>query len=179
MRTQFSFLIMAIFCLFSCAKTEQTVEIPSLIISKTVDNEITIDNSFSMDFRNCDNALSFEIIGLSSGYACRVNSTNSVEILDSSTYGYPDALAIDELIAPNGQWSNEHTFVIGTSVGSGGNFEGKGPRYLGFRLLGEQDGAYRYGWILLDNNEGNTSLNVISYGLNYIYGNSIRAGQIE
>jgi hypothetical protein len=40
----------------------------------------------------------------------------SIEILDNSTYGYPDALDLGEQISKNGNWSNK-TSVLGTFLG--------------------------------------------------------------
>lgn len=110
-------------------------------------------------------------------YASRVHPNAKVQILDNSTYGYPDALNLDESINSEQNWSDRNNFVLGTSIGNGGIFEGKGLRYLGFRIL--NNGEYQYGWIALINNEGNTCVEIESYAVNTTIGKSILAGQEE
>lgn len=120
--------------------------------------------------------LTFEIISLSTGHAVRVKSSNNVQILDSSTFGYPDALDLDAEISETAIWSTGNNFVLGTSVGNGGLFEGAGVKHLGFRV--EREGVYHYSWVSLENLSGNTTLNIFRTALNYVANESILAGRL-
>jgi len=97
----------------------------------------------------------------------------SVEILDNSTYGYPDALNLDDQIFENGNWSNK-TGVLGTFMNAG-QFQGKGEKFLGIRFLKDN----KYGWILLYCSQHNDTLRIIEYAYNNITGSHIKAGQKE
>lgn len=122
-----------------------------------------------------DALLTFEVIPLSTGHATRVQPSERVEILDSSTFGYPDALISGETISESNTWAQDGPFVLGTSVGNAGNFEGAGLRYLGFRI--QLNNQWYYGWVSLDNNIGNTSLFIIEHGLNFNAGEPAIAGE--
>jgi hypothetical protein len=97
------------------------------------------------------------------------------EILDNSTYGYPDALEGGDLISEAGHWT-DRTGVLGTFMNAG-QFQGMGERFLGIRLQG-QDG-YRYGWIRVFCSQHNDTLRIIDYAYNRFPDNSILAGQKE
>lgn len=99
----------------------------------------------------------------------------SLEILDNSTYGYPDALNLNDQIFENGNWSNK-TSVLGTFMNAG-QFQGKGQKFLGIRFL--KDNKYKYGWILLYCSQHNDTLRIIEYAYNNITGGHIKAGQKE
>jgi hypothetical protein len=99
----------------------------------------------------------------------------SVEILDNSTYSYPDALELNKQISDNGHWS-KNTCVLGTFT-SAGQFKGKGERYLGIRL--SNNGDYNYGWIKLYCSQHNDTLRIIEYAYNQIKNSQIKAGQKE
>ncbi|UCH13043.1 MAG: hypothetical protein JSV22_07975 [Bacteroidales bacterium] len=99
----------------------------------------------------------------------------SVEILDNSTYGYPDALNLNDQIFENGNWSNKKS-VLGTFMNAG-QFQGKGEKYLGIRFF--KDYKYKYGWILLYCSQHNDTLRIIEYAYNNIAGSNIKAGQKE
>lgn len=59
-------------------------------------------------------------------------------------------MELNEVINEDQNWSLETSFVLGTSVGNEGLFEGSGLRYLGFRILNNAE--YQYGWISIINN---------------------------
>ena len=97
------------------------------------------------------------------------------EILDNSTYGYPDALEMNDLISGEGYWS-DRTSVLGTFLNSG-QFQGNGDRYLGIRFSNSE--SYHYGWIKLYCSQHNDTLRIIEYAYNNIAGSNIYAGQTE
>ena len=99
----------------------------------------------------------------------------TLEILDNSTWGYPDALAEGTEITETGYWS-EKTSVLGTFL-QGGKFQGNGERYLGIRF--PDGGKYKYGWVKLYCSMHNDTLRIIEYAYNDISENSIFAGQKE
>jgi len=141
-----------------------------------INTEVDINKSANINFGRTENTfLNFEIIPLSTGHAVRVQPRSDIQIMDSSTFGYPNALTAGEEISASSDWSTGGNFVLGTSVGNAGNFEGAGIRYLGFRI--NDDNNYYYGWVELDNNVGNTLLTISNYGINYIAGESIVAGE--
>ena len=129
--------------------------------------------------------LAFEIIDLNlfnpqglpehfDSLAARVIPVN-LEILDNSTYSYPDALIQGEEISSSGYWSTR-TGVLGTFMNAG-QFQGQGEKYLGIRLSGEKN--YNYGWIKIYCSMHSDTLRIIEYAYNQISGASILAGQKE
>lgn len=171
----FYFLVIALF-FHSCSESES---IEDMIVVQSVDSKVTINNPIDINLLDSTAiTLNFEIFSLDGGaYASRVHPNGRVQILDNSTYGYSDALSIDDPINEEHNWSLSNNFVLGTSVGNAGQFEGQGLKYLGFRIL--NNGKYQYGWIALANKEGNTCVEIESYAVNITNGKSISAGQVE
>ena len=99
----------------------------------------------------------------------------AVEILDNSTYGYCDALDSGYVISENANWTNG-SCVLGTFMNAG-QFQGRGEKYLGIRLTGDQ--KYRYGWIRLYCSQHNDTLRIIEYAYNDHVNGLIYAGQKE
>ncbi len=99
----------------------------------------------------------------------------SVEILDNSTHGYPDALNLDDVIASNGNWT-ARTSVLGTFMNAG-QFQGQGEKYLGFRFLTGSD--FKYGWIKIYCSQHNDNLRILEYAYNDNLNSKIKAGQKE
>ncbi len=129
--------------------------------------------------------ISFEIIDLNKfnpdglpesldTLAARVIPMNA-QILDNSTYGYPDALNVDDPILEQGNWSSRIS-VLGTFMG-GGHFQGEGEKFLGIRLPGDND--YKYGWIRIYCSQHNDTLRIIDYAYNEVEGSRILAGEGE
>lgn len=106
--------------------------------------------------------------------AARVVPMN-VEILDNSTYGYPDALDLYVPIFEQGNWSSR-TSVLGTFMNAG-QFQGAGEKFLGIRFPGEKD--HKYGWIRIYCSEHNDTLRIIDYAYNEVEGRRILAGERE
>ena len=104
--------------------------------------------------------------------AARAGS-NTIQFLDNSTWHYADALNYDEEIGPNALWS-ENSVVLGTFA-SAGNFNGKGDKYLGFRI--PYNGNYNYGWIKLNCSQHNDTLTIYEFGYHKTLNRKIRAGQ--
>ena len=173
-----NFLCVFSLFLFSCSNSD--AEPVDSIELKTVGIKITPNNSVEIDLLDdIESKIYFEIITLSEEtYASRINTANnSVQILDNSTFRYPDALELNEVINEDQNWSLETSFVLGTSVGNAGLFEGSGLRYLGFRILNNAE--YQYGWISIINNQGNDCVEIESYAINLTSGQSILAGQTK
>ena len=156
------------------------------IISGFIDEEFisTGRKDFNLDGESLAE-IGFEIIDLNKfnpqglpesfdSLAARVIPLNT-EILDNSTYGYPDALAGHEPISEAGYWT-DRTGVLGTFMNAG-QFQGMGERYLGIRFPG-QDG-YLYGWIKIYCSQHNDTLRIIEFAHNRFRDNSILAGQKE
>ena len=104
--------------------------------------------------------------------AARAGS-NTVQFLDNSTWHYADALNYDDEIGPNGLWS-ENSVVLGTFA-SAGNFNGKGDKYMGFRI--PKNGNYHYGWIKLNCSQHNDTLTIYEFGYHKTVNRKIQAGQ--
>ena len=137
---------------------------------------VDLNNSANIQIGKTENSiLNFHIIPLSEGFAVRVQPGSDIQILDSSTFGYPDALDIDSEISNINIWSTDSNFVLGTTVGHGGQFEGAGKKYLGFRLL-DNNNTY-YGWVSLENNNGSTLLLIDNYQIKFESDEPILAGQ--
>ena len=100
----------------------------------------------------------------------------SVEILDNSTYGYPDALNLNDQISESGNWRNKAS-VLGTFMNAG-QFQGNGEKYLGIRFVNE-DNTYNYGWVKLDCSQHNDTLRIIDFAYNNNENSNINAGQKE
>ncbi len=99
----------------------------------------------------------------------------TLEILDNTTYGYPDALEEEAFIGNVGYWSDRSS-VLGTFLNAG-QFQGQGEKYLGIRLLKED--RYQYGWIKIYCSQSNDTLRIIEYAYNEILDSPIKAGQKE
>ena len=104
--------------------------------------------------------------------AARAGS-NTVQFLDNSTWHYADALNYDDEIGPNDLWS-ENSVVLGTFA-SAGNFNGKGDKYMGFRI--PNNGKYNYGWIKLNCSQHNDTLTIYEFGYHKTLNRKIKAGQ--
>ena len=104
--------------------------------------------------------------------AARAGS-NTVQFLDNSTWHYADALNYDDEIGPNDLWS-ENSVVLGTFA-SAGNFNGKGDKYMGFRI--PNNGKYNYGWIKLNCSQHNDTLTIYEFGYHKTVNRKIKAGQ--
>ena len=104
--------------------------------------------------------------------AARAGS-NTVQFLDNSTWHYADALNYDDEIGPNDLWS-ENSVVLGTFA-SAGNFNGKGDKYMGFRI--PNNGKYNYGWIKLNCSQHNDTLTIYEFGYQKTVNRKIKAGQ--
>jgi len=100
-----------------------------------------------------------------------------MDIIDSSTYGYADALNENDMIDNSEVWSETRsTLVLGTFLNAG-QFNGQGWKYLGFRMKSQND--YNYGWINVYVSEHNDTLKIGEYAYNEIANSQLLAGQTE
>ncbi len=123
-----------------------------------------------------DYTLRFTVEPLASGYAAKVTTAADVQVLDASTWGYPMAYDKDVTIDQTGFY-NSGSFVLGTSVGGGGQFEDKSVKYLGFR--GQVNGGYRYGWVSVEVPKGNGNIIVHVYAIMNTINEPILTGQTQ
>ncbi len=100
---------------------------------------------------------------------------NGTEILDNSTWGYPDALCEGTDISSDGNWRSDFG-VLGTFLNAG-QFQGKGDRYLAFRI--PEGGDYQYGWIKIYCSQHNDTIRIIDFAYNILPGGRIQSGQTE
>lgn len=156
------------------------------IFSGLINSEIISTGLKSFDLNDDNQAdIRFEIIDLNTfnsgqlpayldSMAARVHPV-TIQILDNSTYGYPDALQMNDEIIKEGHWSSNIS-VLGTFMNAG-QFQGKGERFLGFRLPIEEN--YHYGWIRIYCSEHNDTLRILDYAYNELADKLIFAGQKE
>lgn len=158
------------------------------ILTGLIDSELISTGVISFDL-NSDNIndIGFEIIDLLlfngddfpeelDSLAARVIN-HKTEVLDNSTYGYADALNINQPIGEDGNWSeNKSTLVLGT-FGNTGKFNGNGWKYLGITLNTNEEN--KYGWIKVYVSEKNDTIKIGEYAYNNFPNSKILAGQIE
>ncbi len=156
------------------------------ILNGLIDSEIISigQKKFDLD-GNLNSDIAFEIVDLNvlnqnnlpesfDSLAARVIPI-SIEILDNSTFGYPDALATNHEISSAGHWS-DRTSVLGTFMNAG-QFQGQGEKFLGFRFI--NGGNFKYGWVRLYCSQHNDTLRIIDYAYNDYENSRILAGQTE
>lgn len=158
------------------------------ILSGFINSQLLSTGEISFDLNNdLEDDIGFEIIDLLlfngsdfpehlDSLAVRVIS-HDIEIMDNSTFGYADALEEQSSINVDATWSgNRNSLVLGTFANSG-NFNGKGWRYLGFRI--KNGTGYNYGWINLYVSDTNDTIKINEFAYNEILNGRINAGQSE
>ena len=146
------------------------------ITSYTIDQTVTFATgalTVDVDGDGVDD-YTFEILPLSGEMnAARVLSLGNARVMDSSTFGYPDALDFgDEVTEP---YSGGNA-VLGTDVGGGGQFSGLGPKYLGLKL--ERFGESHLAWLSLELAASNDTIYLLEAGWNEVANDAITAGQL-
>lgn len=127
--------------------------------------------SFDIDNDSNDDYL-FDILALPNGtLAARVVPTNASKILDNSTFGYPDALVMNDEVAG---YFHSNVGVLGTFTNAG-QFNGSGTKYLGIKI--NSGGMDYLGWIQLKCSYNRDTLSIISCGFQTIPNEPINAGQ--
>lgn len=147
----------------------------SQINSYAVDQVVTLTSGpFTIDVDSDGNDdYTFEILPLSASLnAARVISLGSAQVMDGSTFGYPDALNLGDAIA--GPYSSGNA-ILGTDVGGGGLFSGAGMKYLGLKL--SVAGGDLLGWISLEVATSNDTIILHDLGYAVNAGDGITAGQ--
>ena len=148
----------------------------SQINSYPVNQTVTIySGSFTIDVDNDSNDdYTFEILPLSgSSNAARVISLGNSQVMDGSTFGYPDTLNFgDNVIGP---YSSGNA-VLGTDVG-GGQFTGAGIKYLGLNI-DISEGSH-LGWISLEVVASNDTIILHDIGYNTTANDGITAGLMD
>jgi hypothetical protein len=148
----------------------------SQINSYSVNQSVTISSGpFTIDVdSDGNNDYTFEIVPLSgSSTAARVISIGNSQVMDASTFGYPNTLNFgDTVTSPYGSGA-----VLGTDVGGGGQFSGAGMKYLGLNI--DISGVSHLGWILIDVAASNDKIILYDIGYSTTASNGITAGQMN
>lgn len=153
--------------------TSAVGQINSYPLNQTVTSDsgpftLDVDGDFSDDY-------TFEIYPLSgSATAARVVCLGDALVLDSSTFGYPDALNCGDALT--GSYSSGNT-VLGTDVGDGGLFTGEGLMFLGLNL--NTGSESHQGWISLEVSASNDTITLYEVGYSTEPSNEIEAGQMS
>jgi hypothetical protein len=151
-------------------------EIDDVILREDISKRIEIDLN---DDRETD--IAFELINLNdynqaqhlTDSLAALVITPNVALLDNSTWGYADALDKDFLLTESMQWGVRENFVLGTNPA--GEFNGKGIKYLGFRM--NKGNFFYYGWVKLECSEDRDALHIISCGISEQANYLIQTGQ--
>lgn len=156
--------------LFSVARTTMS-QVNSYALNHTVTNST---GTYTIDIdSNGTNDYTFEILLLSgSATAARVVSLGSSQVMDSSTFGYPDPLNFGDSIT--GPYSSGNG-VLGTDVGGAGQFSGAGLKYLGSKT--NISGKSHLGWLSLEVVATNDTIILHEVGYNTVANSGIYAGQ--
>lgn len=172
MKRKINILTLFVTVLFLSGKTAL-----SQINSFSVNQTITISSgSFTIDVdSDGNNDYTFEIIPLSGiSTAARVISIGNSQVMDGSTFGYPDTLNFgDNVTSP---YSSGNA-VLGTDVFGGGQFSGAGVKYLGLNV--DISGDSHLGWILLEVAASNDTIILYEIGYNTTASDGITAGQMN
>ena len=147
------------------------------INSYPVNQTVTISSgSFTIDVDNDSNDdFTFEIFPLSGSLkAARVISLGNSQVMDGSTFGYPDNLNFGDNVT--GPYSSGNA-VLGTDVGAGGLFSGAGMKYLGLNI--DISGESHLGWISLEVATSNDTIILHDIGYNTSASDGITAGLIN
>jgi hypothetical protein len=147
----------------------------SQINTYPVNQTVTISSgSFTIDVDSDGNDdYTFEILQLSgSSTAARVISIGNSKVMDSSMFGYPDALNFGDTVKSPYSSGNA---VLGTDIGSAGQFSGAGMKYLGLNI--DSSGDSHLGWISLEVAASNDTIILYDVGYNTTAGAQITAGQ--
>jgi hypothetical protein len=146
-------------------------------VTGILDITVDVDNSavISLDI-TANSSLDFFITPAPEGFTAFVNPFSDVQIIADPMFGYPTAINMGSNISEISFWSvDSNNLVLGNSVEFGGNFNGAGEKYLGFRVL-DNDDIY-YGWMSLDVSADNSSISIDRFRINYNAGEFIRAGE--
>jgi len=148
--------LIAILLLIGCSKDDG-------ILSKEFDLVSKVDAPVSVDVDgDGQDDIQFEVI--------------NIEILDSSTFGYPEALTRGYLINKSNHYSILESFALGNQFNTG-MFQGNGIGYLGFRKKSKDD--FQYGWIGLVSTQDNQTIVITKSSINTVVNKAILAGQEE
>jgi len=148
-------------------------QINSYPINQTVTAEsgpytLNVDGNNSNDY-------TFEIFPLSgNSTAARVVSLEGSSAMDTSTFGYPDALNCGDAVT--GPFSSGNA-VLGTDVGGGGSFTGEGLKFLGLNM--DVGGESFRGWISLEVAATNDSITLHEVSYSMAPNSEIVAGQLS
>jgi hypothetical protein len=147
----------------------------SQINSYAVDQVVTLTSGpYTIDVDGDGNDdYTFEILPLSASLnAARVIALGSAQVMDGSTFGYPDALNFGDAVS--GPYSSGNA-VLGTDVGGGGLFSGAGMKYLGLNFV--VAGGNHLGWMSMEVAGTNDTIVLYDLGYNLNAGEGITAGQ--
>lgn len=143
------------------------------IISGPINQTLIGPGQMEFDFNgDAQTDFIFDILYLSAGSnAARVKPQGGSEILDNSTYGYPDVFDFEEEMTG---FFHGNLGVLGT-FNSAGQFRGMGDKYLGIKI--NAGGQKLHGWVLLNCSFNRDTLTIISFGYSTTPDEPVTAGQ--
>lgn len=163
-------IVKSLFLLFLIGGTSLQAQINAYAI-----NFILTDSgqkSFDLNSDGTDDFI-FDILPLGQGnLAARVNGINSSEILDNSTFGYPDTLNTWD---PVTGYFHTGIGVLGT-FHNGALFKGAGKKFLGMKI--HTSAGLLAGWFELRVSANNDTLEILSCGYLTSPNGTIAAGQL-
>jgi len=147
----------------------------SQVITSTINHSLTGIGEFNLNLDgNSSIDLKFEIIELTPGVlVAKVSPLEGSKILDNSTFGYPDALNLNDSI--KGNFTNNNG-VLGTFT-TAGNFNGMGEKYLGVKLRSGTNDLTA--WVKLYCSQERDTLKIISYAYVTNINYNLLAGQTD
>ena len=152
------------------SENNATAQINTYPVNQTV---TVMSGAFTLDLDSDSNDdYAFEIFQLAGDLrAARVISLGNSQVMDGSTFGYPDALSLDDNVTVPYSSGNA---VLGTDLGGGGLFAGAGLKYLGLNL--DISGESHLGWISLEVSATNDTIVLHDIGYNTTPSENITAG---
>lgn len=149
----------------------------SQINNYTINQTVTASSgSFTIDADGDGNDdYTFEILQLSgNSQAARVISLGNSQVMDNSTFGYPDTLSFGDNVSSPYSGGNA---VLGTDVGGSGLFSGAEIKYLGLNI--DISGGSHLGWVSLEVAATNDTIILHDLGFNTVANEAISAGSVN
>lgn len=147
----------------------------SQLVTHTINHTLSGIGEYNLNMDgNASIDLKFEIIELTPGVlVAKVSPLEGTKILDNSTFGYPDALNLNDSI--KGNFTNNNG-VLGTFT-TAGNFNGMGEKYLGVKLRSGTNELTA--WVKIYCSQERDTLKIISYAYLTSVHYNLLAGQTD
>lgn len=153
----------------------KSTNVYSQLITHTINHTLSEIGEYNLNMDgNASIDLKFEVLELTPGVlVAKVTPIQGSKILDNSTYGYPDALDLNDSIT--GNFTN-NSGVLGTFT-TAGNFNGMGEKYLGVKLRSGTNDLTA--WVKIYCSEERDTLKIISYAYLTSVHYNLLAGQTD